>query len=148
MSLDVSGKLGEAHIESFDIGVLRWLSRLDVIESDSFGFRPLGQGLSDEFRAVVQANLQRRIAYINQLVQSPDDPRGQQASVNLDAQARAAELVDDPGVVACNRSVAQRRAGDATGLAGSSLAHAVLGNEGLNDHLATLWGRAFGQRRP
>ena len=82
-------------VESFDIGVLRRLSRLDVIEGDFFGFRPFGQGVSDEFRAVVQANRQRRTAYIHQLVQRPYDARSRQAGVNFDAQTFAVELVDD-----------------------------------------------------
>jgi hypothetical protein len=55
---------------------------------------------------------------------------------------------DDPGVVACNGPVAQCGAGEAADLAGSALAHAALGNEGLNDHLTTLRGQSLGQRRP
>ncbi|CAM8621647.1 hypothetical protein MCEMSHM24_02449 [Comamonadaceae bacterium] len=43
-------------IESFDIGVLRWLAWLDVIEGNSLGLGSLGQRMCNEFRAVVQTN--------------------------------------------------------------------------------------------
>ena len=42
-------------VESFDIGVLRRLSRLDVIEGDALGLRPFGQCVGDELGAIVNA---------------------------------------------------------------------------------------------
>jgi len=51
-------------VESFDIGVLRGLAGLDVIEGDTLALSPLGQSSGDEFGAVVQANRQRRTAYL------------------------------------------------------------------------------------
>src|SRR5690606_20032936 len=70
------------------------------------------------------------------VVQQPEAVTRVQCHVRLDEG-------DDPGVVACNAPVTQRGAGDAAGLAGPSLAHAVLGHESLNDHLATLRGQSF-----
>lgn len=42
-------------VESFDIGVLRGLSGLDVLQGDAFALRPLGQRVRDELGAVVNA---------------------------------------------------------------------------------------------
>jgi len=42
-------------VEAFDIGVLRGLTRLDVVEGDALGLRPLGQRIGDELGAVVNA---------------------------------------------------------------------------------------------
>lgn len=50
---------------------------------------------------------------------------------------------DGPGVVACRRPVTQRGACNSARLAGSQLAHAVIGHKSLNDHLATLRGQSF-----
>jgi hypothetical protein len=82
-------------VESFDIGVLRGLAGLDVLQGDSLALSPLGQGVGDELRAVVQANRQRRAAHLHQLVERPNDARSRQAGVDLNAQALAVEFVDD-----------------------------------------------------
>lgn len=42
-------------VESFDIGVLRGLARLDVLQGDALVLSPLGQGVGDELGAVVNA---------------------------------------------------------------------------------------------
>lgn len=42
-------------VESFDVGVLRRFTGLDVDELDTVALSPLPQQITDEFRAVVQA---------------------------------------------------------------------------------------------
>lgn len=49
-SSDVAKAIGSVREETEVDGVLRGLSRLDVIEGDSLGFRPFGQSVSDELR--------------------------------------------------------------------------------------------------
>lgn len=45
---------------SLDIGVLRGLARLDVLQADALALSPQGQCVGDEIWAVVQANRQWR----------------------------------------------------------------------------------------
>lgn len=59
-------------VESFDIGILGWLSRLDVIEGNALGLGPLGQDMGDEFRAVIQVNGQRCTPHPHQLIERSD----------------------------------------------------------------------------
>lgn len=70
-----------------------------MLQGDAFALRPLGQGVGDELRAVVQANRQWRATHFHQFVQGPDDANSRQAGVDLNAQALAAELVDDVATV-------------------------------------------------
>lgn len=52
-------------VESFDIGVLSRFARLDVLQSNAFRLCLLDQYIGNELRPVVQANQQRRTAYLH-----------------------------------------------------------------------------------
>lgn len=82
-------------VESLDIGVLRWLSWLDVIQPDALGPNPLCQRVRNELRPVVQTYGQRGATYFHELVQCPDNSGCGQAGVNLNAQRLPVELVDN-----------------------------------------------------
>lgn len=81
-------------VESFNIGVLRRLSGLDVVEGNALELSPFSKGVGYELGAVVQANGQRCTAHIDQLLQGADEPRRWQAGVNLNAQDLPVILVD------------------------------------------------------
>lgn len=81
-------------VESFNVGVLRGLAGLDVLQGDSLALLPLGQRSGDELRAV-QVNRWQRAEQLHQLVQGPDDECSSQAGVKLNAQPFAVEIIED-----------------------------------------------------
>ena len=62
-------------IESFDIGVLVWLPRLDVADVDLMLITPIDEGLAQEFRTVVAADCIRSSSPFSDLVQCSSHPR-------------------------------------------------------------------------
>lgn len=51
-------------VESLDIGVLRGLAGLDVLQGEALTLSPLDQRLDGEIRPVVQVNRQRRFEHL------------------------------------------------------------------------------------
>lgn len=58
----VEHRIAVGLVESVDISVLRGLARLDMVEGDALGRRPLRQCVGEELCAVVESNRQRRTA--------------------------------------------------------------------------------------
>lgn len=85
----------EGSIESLDVGVLGRFARLDVDERDAVTGRPVLQGLTDEFRPVVESQALRLVAGLDHFVERKDDPGGRQTGVDLDPQRFAVEVVVD-----------------------------------------------------
>ena len=63
----------ESAVEAFDIGVLCWLSWLDVNQLDTVLLCPLVQSCTDKFRPVVQAQPSECATQFNQLIKRSDD---------------------------------------------------------------------------
>jgi hypothetical protein len=60
-------------IEPFDIGVLLWLTGLDILDPDLLLYRPLQQRAADVFRGVVTTDHPRLTAPFDHLLQRADD---------------------------------------------------------------------------
>lgn len=87
------GAAGDA--QSFDMGVLRELAWLDVLQSDTLALSPLRQGVGEGLGAIVQSNRRWRTAHHHQFVQGSDHALSTQPGVDLDAQAYLVELLDN-----------------------------------------------------
>ena len=85
----------EGPVEALDVGILGWLSGLDVDEIDTVILGPLLQCLADEFRTIVQAQPFGRPAQFDQFVQGADDASRRQARVDFDLHRFPVEIVID-----------------------------------------------------
>lgn len=92
----VVGQPFAAHrpVEPLNVGVLLWLSWLDVFDLDSPFFGPVLHHSTDVFRPVVATNRLRLSAPGNDLFQRSDHLLTRQREVQLDAQGFPVEVVD------------------------------------------------------
>ncbi len=85
----------EGPVEAFNIGVLRGLAGLNVMESHAVGLGPGDYFRGVEFRSVVDADLIRQGPALPGLVEHPDGPLRGQRTVDFDGQNLARAFVDD-----------------------------------------------------
>src|SRR4051794_25636744 len=85
----------EASIEALDVAVLPRAARSDVGGLGSDRRDPLLDGLGDELRAVVGANVARHATQDEQVREHVDDVDGLELASDPDGQALVGELVDD-----------------------------------------------------
>src|SRR5215467_14768922 len=93
--MSIEDFLAKRSVEALDEGVLIGLARLDVAEADALGGAPRHEGLSDEFRTIVDAQAGRAPIETREVVEHADDARAGDRRPNLDAQSFTVALVDD-----------------------------------------------------
>ena len=82
-------------IESLDISVLLWVSRLDVEQFNAVLLRPLLVVVADEFWAIVRAYRLWLAAPLNELVEVARERGGRYGEVYFRQQAFAVVVVND-----------------------------------------------------
>jgi len=65
-------------VVALDVGVLLWLSGLDVLDRNAMFFSPFHQLFTDVFRAIVDPNSAGLAAPLDYPVEASDDPFGRQ----------------------------------------------------------------------
>lgn len=81
-------------IEPLDEGILIGFARLDIADRNAFGCGPLGKGVGDHLRAVVQAYCVGKPIAIDQAAQYANQARRRNGHAYLDGQAFPIGFVD------------------------------------------------------
>jgi len=77
--------LADRPVVTFHIGILLWLSGLDILDADVAFLCPFRQRTTHIFGAVIDPNDLRLAAPFNDSVQAAHDPQGWQRKVHLNA---------------------------------------------------------------
>lgn len=83
-----------AAVEAFDVGVLVWLARLDVVDHHAVRFAPRGEHLAQELGAIVSAQHVRQAAFGLQLFEHAHQPFTGERGIDLDAQRFTVEVIE------------------------------------------------------
>jgi len=81
-------------IEPLDEGILIGFARLDVADRNAFSRGPLGKGVGDHLRAVIQAYCVRRPIAVDQAAQDPNQACRRDGHAHLNGQALPVRFVD------------------------------------------------------
>src|SRR5690606_11343381 len=90
----VEALVAQRAVEAFDVGILPRTARRDVERLRAARFEPALQGLRDELRTIVAAQVLRRAVQHEQPFKDVDDALRSDAGLDADRQALASELVE------------------------------------------------------